>query len=79
LLLISVYCCLPLSIYLEWINNAYKKEIDLDVKEIILLVRRVIIYDQNALEISEENYTNQDCGHTSGWADLIKWSRRIKR
>ena len=37
----------------EQLNNAYKKEIDSDVKERILLVRRVRIDGQEASKVAE--------------------------
>jgi hypothetical protein len=42
-----------LGISLEQINNAYKKEIDSNVKERILLVRRVRIEGQQASKVAE--------------------------
>jgi len=42
-----------LGISSEQINNAYKKEIDSDVKERILLVRRVRIDCQQASKVAE--------------------------
>jgi hypothetical protein len=46
----------------EQLNNAYKKEIDSDVKERILLIRRVRIDSQKEASkvAKKENYTNQD-------------------
>ncbi len=46
----------------EQINNAYKKEIDLNVKERILLVRRVRIDDQEASKVAAEREL-----HKSRW------------
>jgi hypothetical protein len=45
----------------EQLNNAYKKEIDSDVKERILLVRRVRIDDQEASKVAEREL------HKSRW------------
>jgi hypothetical protein len=46
----------------QQLNNAYKKEIDSDVKERILLIRRVRIDSQKEASkvAKKENYTNQD-------------------
>jgi hypothetical protein len=56
------------------LNNAYKKEIDSDVKERILLIRRVRIDSQKEASkvAKKENYTNQGGReYTSGEIDLI--------
>ncbi len=50
----------------EQLNNAYKKEIDSDVKERILLVRRVRIDGQQASKVSEREL------HRSRWW-AYKW------
>ena len=61
-----------LGISSEEINNAYKKEIDSDVKERILLVRRVIIDGQEASKISEREL------HKSRWW-TYKWLRQFDK
>ena len=54
----------------EQINNAYKKEIDSDVKERILLVRRVRIEGHEASKIAEKEL------HKSRWW-AYKWLERF--
>jgi transposase len=61
-----------LGISSEQINNAYKKEIDSDVKERILLVRRVRIDGQEASKISE-----RELHKTRWWA--YKWLSRFDK
>ena len=61
-----------LGISLEQINNAYKKEIDSDVKERILLVRRVRIDGQGASKVAE-----RELHKTRWWA--YKWLSRFDK
>ncbi|HVI20819.1 MAG TPA: helix-turn-helix domain-containing protein [Bacillus sp. (in: firmicutes)] len=61
-----------LGISSEQINDAYKKEIDSDVKERILLVRRVRIDGQEASKISE-----RELYKTRWWA--YKWLSRFDK
>jgi transposase len=61
-----------LGISLEQINNAYKKEIDSDVKERILLVRRVRIDGQGASKVAEREL------HKSRWW-AYKWLSRFDK
>jgi transposase len=56
-------------IFLEQINNAYRKETDADVKERILLVRRVRIEGHEASKIAEKEL------HKSRWW-AYKWLNR---
>jgi putative transposase len=56
----------------EQLNNAYKKEIDSDVKERILLVRRVRIDDQEASKVAEREL------HRSRWW-AYKWLDRFDK
>ena len=70
-----IYLCtsLPtLGVSSEQINNAYKKEIDVDVKERILLVRRVRIEGQEASKIAEREL------HKSRWW-AYKWLSRFDK
>ncbi len=50
----------------EQLNNAYRKEIDSDVKERILLVSVLGLIVRKHPESQKENYTNPDGGPTSG-------------
>ena len=61
-----------LDISSEQINDAYKKEIDSDVKERILLVRRVRIDGQEASKISEREL------HKTRWR-AYKWLSRFDK
>jgi transposase len=61
-----------LGISLEQINNAYKKEIDSDVKERILLVRRIRIDGQQASKVAE-----RELHKTRWWA--YKWLSRFDK
>jgi putative transposase len=61
-----------LGVSSEQINNAYKKEIDVDVKERILLVRRVRIEGQEASKIAEREL------HKSRWW-AYKWLSRFDK
>jgi putative transposase len=63
---------LPLidDVYLEQLNNAYRKETDADVKERILLVRRVRIEGHEASNIAEREL------HKSRWW-AYKWLDRF--
>jgi transposase len=63
---------LPLfdDVYPEQLNNAYKKETDADVKERILLVRRVRIEGHEASKIAEKEL------HKSRWW-AYKWLDRF--
>ena len=61
-----------LGISSEQINNAYKKEIDSDVKERILLVRRVRIDGQEASKVAEREL------HKSRWW-AYKWLSRFDK
>ena len=61
-----------MGISLEQINNAYKKEIDSDVKERILLVRRVRIDGQGASKVAEREL------HKSRWW-AYKWLSRFDK
>jgi transposase len=61
-----------LGISSEQINNAYKKEIDSDVKERILLVRRVRIDGQGASKVAEREL------HKSRWW-AYKWLSRFDK
>ena len=56
----------------EQINNAYKKEIDSDVKERILLVRRVRIDGHEASKVAE-----RELHKTRWWA--YKWLSRFDK
>jgi|1186.fasta_scaffold1273153_1 transposase len=56
----------------EQLNNAYKKEIDSDVKERILLVRRVRIDGQEASKVAEREL------HRSRWW-AYKWLDRFDK
>lgn len=56
----------------EQLNNAYKNEIDSDVKERILLIRRVRINDQNASKVAEREL------HKSRWW-AYKWLNRFDK
>ena len=56
----------------EQLNNAYKKEIDSDVKERILLVRRVRIDGQEASKVAEREL------HKSRWW-AYKWLDRFDK
>jgi transposase len=56
----------------ERLNNAYKKEIDSDVKERILLVRRVRIDGQQASKVAEREL------HRSRWW-VYKWLSRFDK
>lgn len=56
----------------EQINNAYKKETDSDVKERILLVRRVRIDGQEASKVAE-----RELHKTRWWA--YKWLSRFDK
>lgn len=60
------------SISSEQINNAYRKETDVDVKERILLVRRVRIEDHEASKIAEREL------HKSRWW-AYKWLDRFDK
>ena len=62
-----------LGISSEQINDAYKKEIDSDVKERILLVRRVRIDGQEASKISEREL------HKTRWWWAYKWLYRFDK
>jgi transposase len=61
-----------LDISSEQINDAYKKEIDSDVKERILLVRRVRIDGQEASKVAE-----RELRKTRWWA--YKWLSRFDK
>ena len=61
-----------LGISSEQINNAYKKETDSDVKERILLVRRVRIDGQEASKVAE-----RELHKTRWWA--YKWLSRFDK
>jgi transposase len=61
-----------LGISSEQINDAYKKEIDSDVKERILLVRRVRIDGQQASKVAE-----RELHKTRWWA--YKWLSRFDK
>ena len=61
-----------LGISSEQINNAYKKETDSDVKERILLVRRVRIDGQGASKVAEREL------HKSRWW-AYKWLSRFDK
>ena len=61
-----------LSISSEQINHAYKKEIDSDVKERILLVRRVRIDGHEASKVAE-----RELQKTRWWA--YKWLSRFDK
>ena len=55
------------------LNNAYKKEKDSNVKERILLVKRVKIDKQEAASVAEHELNrSRGGGLTSGYIDLIK-------
>src|SRR4051794_21687557 len=56
----------------EQLNNAYKKEIDSDVKERILLIRRVRIDGQEASKVAEREL------HRSRWW-AYKWLDRFDK
>lgn len=56
----------------EQLNNAYRKEMDLDVKERILLVRRVRFDSQEASKVSEREL------HKSRWW-AYKWLNRFDK
>jgi hypothetical protein len=56
----------------EQINNAYKKEIESDVKERILLVRRVRPDSQEASKVAEKEL------HMSRWW-AYKWLSRFNK
>ena len=56
----------------EQLNNAYKKETDADVKERILLVRRVRIDGQEASKVAEKEL------HKSRWW-AYKWLNRFDK
>jgi putative transposase len=57
----------------EQINNAYKKEIDSDVKERILLVRRVRIDGHEASKVAEREL------HKTRWCGAYKWLSRFDK
>jgi hypothetical protein len=56
----------------EKLNKAYRKETDADVKERILLVRRVRIDDQEASKVAEVEL------HRSRWW-AYKWLNRFDK
>ncbi len=56
----------------EQLSNAYRKKIDADVKERILLVRRVRIYGQEASKVAEREL------HRSRWW-AYKWLNRFDK
>jgi hypothetical protein len=61
------------GIFLEQINNAYRKETDVDVKErILLLVRRVRVEGHEASKIAEREL------HKSRWW-AYKWLDRFDK
>jgi hypothetical protein len=60
-----------LGVSSEQINNAYRKEIDADVKERILFVRSVRIEGQEASKITEREL------HKSRWWMAYKWLSRF--
>ena len=64
---------MPLTddVYPEQLNNAYKKETNADVKERILLVRRVRIEGHEASKIAEKEL------HKSRWWGAYKWLDRF--
>jgi hypothetical protein len=64
------HCCSVISP--EQINSAYRKETDEDVKERILLVRRVRIDDQEASKVAEVEL------HRSRWW-AYKWLDRFDK
>ena len=57
----------------EQINNAYKKEIDSDVKERILLVRQVRIDGHEASKVAEREL------HKTRWWWAYKWLYRFDK
>ena len=60
------------DVSLEQLNNAYRKETDADIKERILLVRRVRIDGQEASKIAEREL------HKSRWW-AYKWLNRFDK
>ena len=62
------------GIFLEQINNAYRKETDVDVKErILLLVRRVRVEGHEASKIAERELNK------SRWWLAYKWLDRFDK
>lgn len=59
-------------VYPEQLNNAYKKEKDVDVKERILLVRRVRFDGMEASKVAE-----RELNKTRWWA--YKWLKRFDK
>lgn len=57
--------------YPEQLNNVYKKQTDGDVKERILLVKRVRIDSQEASKVAEREL------HKSRWWGAYKWLDRF--
>jgi len=53
------------------LDKAYKDERDTDVKERILLVRRILIDKQHIESVAQENYINQEHGPTNGTKDTM--------
>jgi len=53
------------------LDNVYKDERDTDVKERILLVRRILTDKQHIESVAQENYINQEHGPTNGTKDTM--------